>query len=199
MTKEELKAKIENSSNSQLSTIADEIMGNPIPWFFINQFGSEAIRKYQEFRVYMASVFNVTTNDIMICGSSLLGYSLSPDKNYADFNGNSDVDIVIISKRLFNEYWKEFFNDYVYSKLTGNNYKITAKNIFKHFVDFHYDYVLTHPLYIKWEKKTSGYIKDLQIKFNFPEKISYRIYSSFEEYKQNLIKTLFDIKNPYIS
>lgn len=198
MTKEELIRKIAKAqSKEDIGGIVDEIMATPIPWFFINEFKEKAVDKYQNFRVYMAQTFKVPPTDILICGSSLLGFSLSPGKSYADFNEKSDIDIVIIDRKMFNQYWKHFFEDYIYSALTGPAYTKTAKNIFKHFIDFHYNYSSNSSLYKDWEKKTSGYIKDLQIKFNFPEKISYRIYSTFDDYRQNLIKTIYDIKNPY--
>ena len=189
MTNEELKIKIQKSNNKlDIANIVDEIMATPLPWFFLNQFKNKAIDKFQQFRTYMANVFKIPATNIFICGSALLGFSLSPDKNYNSFNENSDIDIVIIDSKMFNSYWKVFFNDYVYAELTGNNYTMTAKNIFKHFIDFHYNYAANSSLYVEWEKRTSGYIKDLQIKFNFPEQISYRIYSSFEDYRQNLSK-----------
>ena len=199
MNKDELSQKIKDAqSKNDINDIVNEIMATPIPWFFTNEFPNSAISKYQEFKTYMAGVFDIPPTDVFICGRALLGFSLSPEKNFSDFNVESDIDIVIIKKKLFESYWKQFFEDYVFSDLTGIPYTRTAKNIFKHFIDFHYDYTSNLALYKEWEKKTSGYIKDLQIKFNFPEKISYRIYSSYDDYKQNLIKTIYDIKNPYI-
>lgn len=195
MTKEELQRKINSASNPEdIQRIVAEIMATPIPWIFTKKFGANANEKFQEFKVVMASVFTVPPTDIFICGSSLLGYSLSPHKNFSDFNENSDVDIVIISSKLFKQYWKEFFVDYTYSKLCGKNYSLIAKNVFKHFIDFHNQYAIQHPLFIEWEKKTAGYQKVLQIKFDFPSEVSYRIYSSYEDYQSNLIKTIYDIK-----
>ena len=199
MTKEEIKNRIATSNDRRtIECLIDEIMAMPVPWLFINKFGNEAIQKYQVFRTYMASVFKMPATAFFICGSSMLGFSLSPHKSFADFNEDSDVDIAIISSKLFNEYWKRFFYDYTNSVLTGKVYTEIAKNVFKHFIDFHTTYAQTHPYYLQWQKKTSDYAKDLQIKFDFPEEISYRIYSSYEDYRENLIKTIYDIKEKEI-
>lgn len=198
MTKEDLQKKIESAnSNDDINYIVSEIMATSIPWFFTNKFGIDANKKFQEFKIFMASQFSIPPTDIFICGSSLLGFSLSPSKNFSDFNENSDVDIVIINSKLFKQYWNAFFGDYTYSKLVGKNYSTIAKNVFKHFIDFHNEYVTAHPLFVEWEKKTAGYKKVLQIKFNFPAEVSYRVYSSYEDYQSNLIKTIYDIKYPF--
>lgn len=198
MTKDKLEnAIITANCMKDIERIADEIMAIPIPWFFVNLFNEIANQKYTDFKFYMAQKFGIPSTNFFICGSALLGYSLSPHKHYASFNETSDIDIVIISKELYDKYWKEYFDDYVNSRLSGENYSSTAKNVFKRFIDFHSKYSQNTTTYRKWEKKTSGYQKDLQIKFNFPEKISYRIYRSYSDYKLNLVKNIYDIKNPY--
>lgn len=198
MTKENLQKKIISANNDEdIKLIVSEIMATPIPWLFTKKFGVDANDKFREFKVFMASMFSIPPTDIFICGSSLLGFSLSPHKNFSDFSDSSDVDIVIINSKLFKQYWKAFFVEYTYSKLVGKNYAVIAKNVFKHFIDFHNQYASTHPLFIEWEKKTAGYKKVLQIKYDFPSEVSYRIYSSYEDYQSNLIKTIYDIKYPY--
>lgn len=199
MTKDELIKKIADVDNkNSIEMIADEIMAIPIPWFFTNQFAQDdAIQKFADFRVYMAKKFKIPPTDVFICGSALLGFSLSPQKDFAIFNDKSDIDIVIISKKMFDKFWENYFNDYVYSRLNKTAYTYTAKAIFKRFIDFHSQYSQNTKVYREWEKQTSGYQKDLQIIFHFPENISYRIYRSYNDYKQNLIKNIYDIKNPY--
>ena len=191
MTKDELKEKITIANClKDVEKITDEIMAIPVPWFFTNMFAGVANDKYAAFKLYMAQKFKTPATNIFICGSALLGYSLSPQKNFSAFNDTSDIDIVIISKELFDKFWKHYFADYVNSRLNGKAYINTAKNIFKRFIDFHSSYSQNIEVYRKWEKQTSGYQKDLQILFNFPEEVSYRIYRSFNDYKQNLIKNI---------
>ena len=197
MTKDELKSKIINADANAIASIADEIMAIPIPWFFTNRFPQEANQKFAAFRLYMANKFNIPPTEVFICGSALLGFSLSPHKNFASFNDKSDIDIVIISKRLFDKFWDNYFDDYVYSRLYGYYYTNTSKTVFKRFIDFHSGYSQRTKTYREWERQTSGYQKDLQIHFDFPDGVSYRIYRSYSDYKQNLIKNIYDIKNPY--
>lgn len=198
ITKDKLKDKIAAATNiNDIETIADEIMAVPVPWFFVNHFTQDANQKFADFKLYMAQKFTTPATNIFICGSALLGYSLSPQKDFADFNDKSDIDIVIISKKLFDRFWENYFNDYVLSRLNKAAYTTTAKAVFKRFIDFHSSYSQNTKIYREWEKQTSGYQKDLQIIFNFPENVSYRIYRSYIDYKQNLIKNIYDIKNPY--
>lgn len=198
ITKDELKNKIATANKIRdIETIADEIMAIPVPWFFVKQFTRDANQKFADFKLYMAQKFTTPATNIFICGSALLGYSLSPQKDFANFNDNSDIDIVIISNKMFDRFWENYFNDYVFSRLNKAAYTNTAKAVFKRFIDFHSSYSQNTKVYREWEKKTSGYQKDLQIIFNFPENVSYRIYRSYNDYKQNLIKNIYDIKNPY--
>jgi len=198
MTKDELKMKIANADSiNSIEKIADEIMAIPIPWFFTDQFPHNAIQKFADFKLYMAQKFKIPATDVFICGSALLGFSLSPKKDFANFNDKSDIDIVIISKKMFDRFWETYFADYVYSRLNRFSYTNTAKTVFKRFIDFHSQYAQNTKVYREWEKQTSGYQKDLQIIFNFPENVSYRIYRSYNDYKQNLVKNIYDIKNPY--
>lgn len=200
MTKDELKERITIANCfKDIEKIADEIMAIPVPWFFTKVFASKANQKYADFKLYMAQKFETPATNFFICGSASLGYSLSPQKNYSEFSDTSDIDIVIISKELFDKFWKSYFVDYTNSRLTGKAYTRTAKNIFKRFIDFHSSYSQENVVYKEWEKQTSGYQKDLQILFDFPEKVSYRIYRSYNDYKQNLIKNIYDIKNPYVT
>lgn len=55
--------------------------------------------------------------DVFMVGSGRLGFSISPRKKLMDFSDNSDIDLVIISKRIFLEYW---FNACVYDKALDN-------------------------------------------------------------------------------
>ena len=197
MTKEELKDKIASADTNAIGYIVDEIMATPIPWFFINRFPQEADQKFAKFRLYMANKFNVAATEVFICGSALLGYSLSPQKNFAAFNDKSDIAIVLINKKLFDRFWDNYFDDYAYSRLHGCIYTKTAKAVFKRFVDFHSTYSQKTKTYMEWERKTTGYQKDLQVYFDFPNSVSYRIYRSYSDYRQNLIKNIYDIKNPY--
>ena len=76
----------------------------------------------------------------------------------------------------------------------GSYYNYASSNVFKRFVDTKKLDRFLGANYLKWVQKTEGYIRDLQIDYNFPEKIGYRIYRSYEDYNINVIKNLKDLK-----
>ena len=51
--------------------------------------------------------FRIHPNEIIITGSGKLGFSIVPTKKYRYFNENSDIDVAIISEKLFNEMWMD--------------------------------------------------------------------------------------------
>ena len=46
----------------------------------------------------------------VMVGSAMLGFSISPSKLWNDFNIESDIDIVVISEKIFDAYWKELLD-----------------------------------------------------------------------------------------
>ena len=46
-------------------------------------------------------------NNVIIVGSGKLGFSIKPNKRYVEFGEDSDIDIAIISPKLFEEIWDE--------------------------------------------------------------------------------------------
>ena len=196
MTKEEFINRIES-----LNTYADcvsfqrEICADENIWFFENQFGSKAHEKYLKFRSYMAEKFSISPQEVTIGGSAKFGFSLNPRKNYKEFDLNSDIDIVIISEKLFESLWDDLLESFVKNEYgLGSYYDYASSNVFKRFIDTKKLDRFLGTNYLKWIQKTEGYIRDLQIDYNFPEKIGYRIYISYEDYNINVIKNLKDLK-----
>ena len=42
-------------------------------------------------------------------GSAKLGFSIAPSKLWKPFDGESDIDIVVVSEKSFTEYWSKLF------------------------------------------------------------------------------------------
>ena len=61
---------------------------------------------YFELRSIVAQKYGVHTNDVLVVGSSKLGFSIAPTKRYRHFGDRSDVDLVIVSEDLFDRIWK---------------------------------------------------------------------------------------------
>jgi len=64
---------------------------------------------YYDLKKDISSHFNEEIKNIIMIGSAKLGFSIAPSKLWKNFNDDSDIDIAIISEKLFDEYWKDLF------------------------------------------------------------------------------------------
>ena len=62
--------------------------------------------KYYELRKRVADNFGIHTNEVLVVGSGKLGFSIAPEKRYREFCSESDIDLVVVSESLFNEFWR---------------------------------------------------------------------------------------------
>jgi hypothetical protein len=61
---------------------------------------------YFELRQEVSEKFQVHTNEVLVVGSSKLGFSIAPTKRYRHFSERSDIDLVVVSETLFNTAWR---------------------------------------------------------------------------------------------
>lgn len=61
---------------------------------------------YFDLRGAVAEHLSVHTNEVLVVGSSKLGFSIAPRKRYRPFGETSDVDVAVVSTTLFDEIWK---------------------------------------------------------------------------------------------
>ena len=80
-------------------------------WVFRQLNGDKWFEQYDAFKKFISKKLGVHYNDIGIAGSAKLGFSLNPDKNLKDFDDSSDIDIIIVSRTLFERFWQEYLND----------------------------------------------------------------------------------------
>lgn len=66
-----------------------------------------------EARSKISKQFSVEYANVVIVGSSNLGFSIKPQKRYTPFGNDSDVDVAIICPNLFERVWHEV---YLYDK-----------------------------------------------------------------------------------
>ena len=78
------------NTDDEYKLLAQEIIAEAIPWFFQNEFNELSITKYTEFKMYMSQKFDISPQDVSLGGSAWLVFSLSPQKDYRDFNEKSD-------------------------------------------------------------------------------------------------------------
>ena len=75
---------------------------------------------YLELKSVVADHFKIHPNEVLIVGSAKLGFSISEDLpkgkvRYRTFSDSSDIDVAIISPKLFDDIWKLLF-DFVENK-----------------------------------------------------------------------------------
>lgn len=62
--------------------------------------------KYYELRRRVSVHFGVHPNEVLVVGSGKLGFSIVPEKRYREFCSESDIDLVVVSEILFNQFWR---------------------------------------------------------------------------------------------
>ena len=66
--------------------------------------------QYFDLRSKIAEHFRLHPNEVLVVGSAKLGFSIAPGKLYRPFRDESDIDVVIVSSRLFDEIWEAVFS-----------------------------------------------------------------------------------------
>lgn len=65
---------------------------------------------FDSLRIDVGAHFNVHPTNVLMVGSGKLGFSIAPSKRYTPFGNDSDIDLAIISKEIYEEIWNEVFN-----------------------------------------------------------------------------------------
>jgi hypothetical protein len=65
--------------------------------------------KYFHLKKIIANHFNLHQNEVIMIGSAKLGFSIKPKQKYQPFNDESDIDMVLISEKIFNKFWDELY------------------------------------------------------------------------------------------
>lgn len=64
---------------------------------------------YYGLKASIADQFQIHPSEIIVVGSAKLGFSIAPGKRYRMFGETSDIDVAIISHKLFDHVWYEVF------------------------------------------------------------------------------------------
>jgi hypothetical protein len=59
--------------------------------------------RYYRLKATIAEHFSIHPNEIIVVGSTKLGFSIAPTKRYRVFSETSDIDVAIISPQLFDK------------------------------------------------------------------------------------------------
>lgn len=61
--------------------------------------------RYFELRKVVSEKFSARHEEILVVGSGKLGFSIAPNKRFRNFQDTSDIDVSIVSPKLFDEVW----------------------------------------------------------------------------------------------
>jgi hypothetical protein len=152
-------------------------------WYFRNKAtGNEHYGRYDAFKQYMAAKLEIHMGNIAIVGSAKLGFSLSPDKAFRPFHEvESDIDVVIVSDTIFRKSWDAFLD--LHKKTPLRSYKQTASEIFRRFVTLKSPNT-SNAFFDEWSRKVDPCKRDLQLIFDMPNEINYRIYDSWDSVQE---------------
>lgn len=71
-----------------------------VPFIF-----NDDLEAYIKWKEKLSALIGVDSKAIAITGSSCMGFSLNPHKNFSEFKDSSDIDIAIISSHYFDIAW----------------------------------------------------------------------------------------------
>jgi hypothetical protein len=177
-------------NNGCKETYNNYIIGGSV-WYFENSFRDHWFSEYNSFKLYISNVLNMHYNDIAIAGSAKLGFSINPKKDFKIFNESSDIDIIIISHKLFIKFWNSYLQDSINFYIRDYDHVCSA--IFKRFIIFN-GFTLSNDVYADWERLTNGFEKNLQLRFKISNEIHYRIFDSWDAAEIYYLKSLDDCR-----
>lgn len=189
MNVEEMKAAIESKPAEE---IYNELYISGDVWLFKKLFKDNWFLQYDEFKKYIAKKLDVHYNNVGIAGSAKLGFSLNPQKDYKAFDETSDVDIIIVSQRLFYEFCEQYLNDSYNLTTKIKNINYVCFCIFRKYLTL--DCFRNNDYYNDWQKKTGDFEKDIQLLFQIENDIHYRIFESWDSVKMYYISSINRLK-----
>lgn len=148
----------------------------------------DIVDRMDYFKEIVSTRLNINFHNVQIVGSAKVGYSLSPGKLFTPFHDecpdkpSSDIDIAIISERLYQKYWGELrrvkkirYNQAYYNHLTAS--------IFRGYIDGK-DLVKVQELSAEWEEQICPINVRLQDELGFVHPITYRVYRGWDDLEE---------------
>lgn len=159
-------------------------------WYFSEYLhvpSDEIVDKMDYFKEIVSTNLGINFHSMQIVGSAKTGYSLSPKKVLQPFHNrdsrmdSSDIDIAVISEKLYLHFWtllrntKGIYNQYYYKYLTASIFRgyINDKNLRN--ID---------GIREEWDDLVAPINVALQDKLRFEHPITYRIYRSWEDLEE---------------
>lgn len=167
-------------------------------WYFENILkisGVQVHNCWDDFKLIVSEQLGIPHTDITWVGSAKTGYSFSPDNPLRLFQDDSDIDVVIISNQLFEKYWWLYRE--CYNKIDKDSKWVYRKHV----------YYETYRGFINeenlmriegcrkcWNEVARHAKKKLQEKMFIKHAINFRIYRSWEDFKEYNFSSINKLK-----
>lgn len=164
-------------------------------WYFSkhqDQTEEFAVRQMDTLKEILNKNIGVAFHNIIMVGSGKIGYSLSPQKNFKEFDDDSDIDIAVISSKLFEFIWEKLRDEYSIKYI--HNYNTIASSIYRGFIN-EKNFISIDEVRPIWNDKINNANKEIQNKLSIYNSINYRIYRSWEDLESYHINGLRKLKD----
>mgnify|MGYP003628939625 CR=1 FL=1 len=143
--------------------------------------------EYEDVQKAFSDVFDNQPSDIAVVGSGKYGYSLAPEKNFRPFQPDhdqsdpSDIDLVVISRPLFNSTWHHLRRADYNGAINARRYY--QEDVFRRFImvgtNDHNDTIYLRDLSVL----LNNVRKTATTRFGISQTIKLRVYCSWSDAK----------------
>jgi hypothetical protein len=169
------------------------LLGHDV-WYFRDKLKKKNHAEfYDDLKIFMSEKLEIHINNIAIVGSAKLGFSLTPteEKAFKNFHDKSDMDIVVVSSDLFRKCWSAYLD--VAKTERVPYYNMVTGNIFRKFVALK-NIEFNNDFFRQWKGRMEPCQKELQVVYDVPNEINYRIYESWEDVERYHVQGLEKLK-----
>ncbi|MBQ6265374.1 MAG: hypothetical protein IJK60_08005 [Clostridia bacterium] len=159
-------------------------------WYFSEYLhipAEDLVDKMDFFKEIVSTKLNISFHSLQIVGSAKTGYSLSPSKLLRPFHDeapgkpSSDIDIAIVSERLYQLFWDKLRN--VKGIWYQRYYNHLTESIFRGYIN-EKDLMQISGLSEEWERLVNPINVALQDNLGFVHPITYRIYRNWDDLEE---------------
>lgn len=158
-------------------------------------FGADQLR-YNEWRRILAGGIGVDPCAIVLTGSSSVGISLNPAKDFKEFDGYSDIDVAVISSYHFEVAWRRLRNlgtEYTRLGVVARRTVYEHRNKYIYFGTIATDKILGHlPFGREWQ---TGLSKMTAINPTEGRRITARLYRDFDSLRGYQVNNVIDLSD----
>lgn len=171
---------------------------------YLGHAGSEAKKYVSRYKIIVSEGLGIKESEVFMSGSAKLGFSLSPpqankeSKLFKPFNDDemirkiSDIDIAVVSERIFLEYWKTYRCSY--RKIYESTYNPHIfREIYRGIINER-NVVEIDGCRQKWSILVDPIKAKLRKELFFKHEINFRVYRKKEDFEDYTRKIYFGLK-----